>query len=97
MTINIGMRAGRGDDGYTASIDIVKKGSVPSKLAVVYVPEPKEEATEPPFEADKVVEQPVVTEAPKPVQLVPEPTEEPKEVKEVVVTPKRSIFANLTI
>lgn len=90
MEVSIDLRAGRGVDGYTATIEIVKKGTAAPKTVI---PEPKkveikiqepEEKKEPPFETEEKAEPEKSEEDVE--DMEPEKKEE---------APRKSIFAGL--
>ena len=99
MEIAIDLKAGRGVDGFTAAIDIVKKGSAAAKT-VIPEPQPRRgilRAVVEPEEKEEEMEAVSVEEEAKETATEPEQKEnlEAAETKEESTTPRKSIFANL--
>ena len=99
MEIAIDLKAGRGVDGFTAAIDIVKKGSAAAKT-VIPEPQPRRgilRAVVEPEEKEEEMEAVSVEEEAKETATEPEQKEnlEAVEAKEESTAPRKSIFANL--
>lgn len=106
MEINIELRAGRGVDGYTASIDIVKKGTVVTPRGGLLMTRTKEETkkdvpqtSEEKHEAsvEEVPSAAVVASDTSAVEVQVEKDGYAQSVEEAPAAPapKKSIFANL--
>lgn len=99
MEIAIDLKAGRGVDGFTAAIDIVKKGSAAAKT-VIPEPQPRRgilRAVVEPEEKEEETEAVSAEEEAKETATEPEQKEnlEAVEAKEESNVPRKSIFANL--
>ena len=98
MEIAIDLKAGRGVDGFTAAIDIVKKGSAAAKT-VIPEPQPRRGILRAVVEPEEKEEAETVSAEEENKEPSTEPEEkenqEAEEVKEESNIPRKSIFANL--
>lgn len=100
MEIAIDLKAGRGVDGFTAAIDIVKKGSAVLKT-VIPEPQPRRgilRAAAAPEEKETVEDEVAAQNTSQEVDEKPEPEKENEEAtdKGEPLAPRKSIFANLS-